>query len=192
MKIAYHRPVGIQSPKFLGASCEGLSLRRLRRRVPPAPVCEAPPNPQRLEPRLWPTPLAEIGSRWPLLRAVPYQARARGHGQRPGCVRTPGFAGPLESLPVFFVHTRPCHAHARCCHPRSRFSATLPAPHPSSGLARSPCSFRPSGRALHAESAPGCGAVEACCADAAIRRDVGPGTASAASPFTCQRTDNWP
>ncbi len=95
MKVAYHRPVGIQSPDFLGASCEGLSLRRLRNRKPRARLCEAPLNPLRVEPGHRPAPLAEIRSNWPILCSVSSEACAHSYKQQPRCLRASSFSDCL-------------------------------------------------------------------------------------------------
>ncbi len=174
MASAYHRSTGTQYPEFLGVSdAEALPLRRLRRRMPRADLHAVAPESLRVDAGHGPATLAEVHSTWPLLPHVPAETCARGYGQRAGHVWYSRFSPRLVSFPSLCTRAVPnlSQGSGRASQP----------PTPQPGLARSPCFFSPSVRALHAESAPGCGAVEACRAEAASRRDLPDGSASEAS-----------
>ncbi len=76
------------SEKKASPHAEGLSLRRLWKRVPRANLRAAPLDPLRVEPGQRPVPLAEVSSHWPILRTVPSQACAHGYRQRAGRIRS--------------------------------------------------------------------------------------------------------
>ena len=117
--IAYQRRFRSQARDFSGAPHGELCLRRLPKRVPGAGLSEAPFDTPRVEPCFPPAPLAEIGSRWPFLRALPSQARAHGYRQREERVRPPCFFGRVRAVPSLRTRTapNPCQAFRRASQP---------------------------------------------------------------------------
>ncbi len=121
MQRLYYRPAQKQGPQFLAGwrlpHAEGLSLRRLRDRVPGAGLREAPFDSLRLGARFRPAPLAEVASSWPVLRSVPLKARAHGHGDRTGSLRPSGCP-----------HRLTCHSFSEFVCPTNQRSLTRSLP----------------------------------------------------------------
>ena len=111
-------------------------LRRLSWRVPRADLLAASFEPLRLEPGQRTEALAEIHSRWPVLRCVPSQTCAHSYGQR-----TVNFR-PRRFSPCLAAFLSLCTRF--CASPRLS-SATASTPHSQPGVEAVAIPSRPSG-----------------------------------------------
>lgn len=163
-----------KSQKKASPHVEGLSLRRLRHRFSAVlPLATYGHSVWLGSSQEGSAPASSDRSFGALLREVRSPACAQDCGARREPLR------PRPSFLILPLRTRPLALFPVFS------AATEPAPHPSTGLVRSPCCFPSSGRALHAESARAFRAVEACCVDAATRRYFAEQHRERSEPFTC-------